>query len=182
MRLDGRADRLHAGPTRKAVSDSAKARSPNVELPKEEEPDSDGSCNKPSSQRCNHCLNSSKVHITPSSPSPFSFWEILSPKGSSLVLPARRCAFTYWFTTFDSDVFETGKNLPSHIGDPNLNLTEDEYMAVVWSRTLVCLVDEKVPYNMKMATAELQVSSPSQRANTATTPLAPHLLTLPRHS
>ncbi|RPD57277.1 hypothetical protein L226DRAFT_465837 [Lentinus tigrinus ALCF2SS1-7] len=79
----------------------------------------------------------------------------------SIVLPGEPDApSTYWLAALD--VFETGENLPSRIGGSNLDLTEDWRMAIVWGRTLVCLADEKVTFNMKMAKAQAEASSASQ--------------------
>ncbi|KAI0630441.1 hypothetical protein C8Q77DRAFT_1063255 [Trametes polyzona] len=68
----------------------------------------------------------------------------------SIVLPGEPDApSTYWLAALD--VFETGENLPSRTGGSNLDTAEDWRMAIVWGRTLVCLADEKVTYNMKRA-------------------------------
>ncbi|KAI0737278.1 hypothetical protein C8Q80DRAFT_325463 [Daedaleopsis nitida] len=64
---------------------------------------------------------------------------------------------TYWLAALD--VFETGENLPSRIGGNNLDNAEDWRMAIVWGRTLVCLADEKVTYNMKEAKTRAEASA-----------------------
>ena len=79
----------------------------------------------------------------------------------SIVLPGEPDApSTYWLAALD--VFETGENLPSRVGGNNLDTPEDWRMAIVWGRTLVCLADEKVTHNMKMAKAQAEASSASQ--------------------
>lgn len=76
----------------------------------------------------------------------------------SIVLPGEPDApSTYWLAALD--VFETGENLPSRIGGNGLDTTEDWRMAIVWGRTLVCLADEKVTHNMKVAKEQAQASS-----------------------
>ena len=76
----------------------------------------------------------------------------------SIVLPGEPDApSTYWLAALD--VFETGENLPSRIGGNGLDNTEDWRMAIVWGRTLVCLADEKVTHNMKVAKEQAQASS-----------------------
>ncbi|KAM5529982.1 hypothetical protein V8D89_016349, partial [Ganoderma adspersum] len=76
----------------------------------------------------------------------------------SIVLPGEPDApSTYWLAALD--VFETGENLPSRTGGNGLDTTEDWRMAIVWGRTLVCLADEKVTHNMKVAREQVQASS-----------------------
>ncbi|KAI8985628.1 hypothetical protein BD414DRAFT_515406 [Trametes punicea] len=79
----------------------------------------------------------------------------------SIVLPGEPDApSTYWLAALD--VFETGENLPSRTSGVNSDSAEDWRMAIVWGRTLVCLADEKVTYNIKMAKAQAETStSPS---------------------
>ncbi|KAI0351284.1 hypothetical protein OH77DRAFT_1411267 [Trametes cingulata] len=78
----------------------------------------------------------------------------------SIVLPGEPDApSTYWLAALD--VFETGENLPSRTGGWNVDTAEDWRMAIVWGRTLVCLADEKVTYNMKQAKAQADASPQS---------------------
>ncbi|KAI9070223.1 hypothetical protein FKP32DRAFT_1558336 [Trametes sanguinea] len=75
----------------------------------------------------------------------------------SVVLPGEPDApSTYWLAALD--VFETGENLPSRTWGTSIDTAEDWRMAIVWGRTLVCLADEKVTYNMKQAKAQADAS------------------------
>ncbi|KAH9893646.1 hypothetical protein C8Q73DRAFT_746305 [Cubamyces lactineus] len=76
----------------------------------------------------------------------------------AVVLPGEPDApSTYWLAALD--VFETGENLPSRTGGSHFDTAEDWRMAIVWGRTLVCLADEKVTYNIKMAKAQADASA-----------------------
>ncbi|OSC96678.1 hypothetical protein PYCCODRAFT_1347963, partial [Trametes coccinea BRFM310] len=76
----------------------------------------------------------------------------------SVVLPGEPDApSTYWLAALD--VFETGENLPSRTWGTSLDTAEDWRMAIVWGRTLVCLADEKVTYNIKQAKAQADASA-----------------------
>ncbi|TBU39324.1 hypothetical protein BD309DRAFT_872523 [Dichomitus squalens] len=78
----------------------------------------------------------------------------------SIVLPEEPDApSTYWLAALD--VFETGENLPSRVGGTDLDAAEDWRMAIVWGRTLVCLADEKVTHNIKMAKEQAEASDAS---------------------
>ncbi|OJT11077.1 hypothetical protein TRAPUB_12406 [Trametes pubescens] len=82
----------------------------------------------------------------------------LVAQDSSIVLPGEPDApSTYWLAALD--VFETGENLPSRTSGASLDTAEDWRMAIVWGRTLVCLADEKVTYNMKKAKEQAESSS-----------------------
>ncbi|KAI0640662.1 hypothetical protein C8Q79DRAFT_1004078 [Trametes meyenii] len=75
----------------------------------------------------------------------------------AVVLPGEPDApSTYWLAALD--VFETGENLPSRTGGAAFDMAEDWRMAIVWGRTLVCLADEKISYNMKRAKAQAVAS------------------------